>query len=109
MSKFICLRYEVHIPAIANQIATYTYTFNASDFNHAISQVNAFDQSIDGSGGRAEIADGGLGKHTVTMNFQSASAGHGIDFVIIIYGDSIAPQNDFRIGTFLPGDKLLHK
>jgi len=59
-------------------------TFNVSRFER-ITMVEALDQKTNGNGAYASILNGGPGHSNVTMKFKS-QRGHGINFIVNIYG-----------------------
>ncbi|XP_046604699.1 probable salivary secreted peptide [Neodiprion virginianus] len=66
------------------QIVTKEVTFHTLNREN-ITQVKALDQKTNGNGAYASITYGGPGNRNVTLRFKS-QRGHGINFVVEIYG-----------------------
>lgn len=96
------------MPAISNQIQSFTYTFEETHLAHTFNKIEALDQTLDGTGGFVELIDGGVGKQTMELLFRS-STGYGIDFMVMVYGVAGSNSHDFMQGQFEAGNELLYK
>lgn len=66
------------------RIVTVEKTYNVSQYER-ITMVQALDQKTNGNGAYASMLNGGPGQSSVTIKLKS-QRGHGINFVIEVYG-----------------------
>ncbi|XP_066589766.1 probable salivary secreted peptide [Prorops nasuta] len=79
----LVLRQSVQKNSSWMQVISVTKTFNASRYDR-ITQVNAFDQKVNGKGAYPSLLQGGPGYNNVTLKFKS-QRGHGINFIVELY------------------------
>nr|XP_033334143.1 probable salivary secreted peptide [Megalopta genalis] len=67
------------------QVKSKTKTFNTTSLWEKITYVQALDQKTNGNGAYVSLISGGPGQNSVTLKFKS-QRGHGINFVVELYG-----------------------